>query len=388
MAEERRALRADRATVNAWLDRLDRGTAAGRGVSGRRAQRYSYRAEPASLIVCHADDRQTEHEVACRNLSREGVGLVAGQFVYPQSACRVRLTRAFGGQETVPGRVVRCRYLVGSARLHEVGVHFDRPVDVAVYAPQSQLARILLVDDAPATRELVQGLLGTLHATLAYAADADEAMRRAAGECDLILIALDSEVLDGFGLTRDLRASGYIGPIVGLTAHPGPGLHARCVAAGCTGYISKPIIREDLQDLVAGLMGQPLLSSVADDPKMAPLVDRFVAGLRPRMTDLLLTLEQGQMERLDKLVCDLRAEAASYGFERITQEATYVQGLLAAGEPLRRVRRAVRHLAHVSLRARPATSPVDTSATGPLPKELWERLVTEVPGGTAPFAAR
>ena len=59
-------------------------------------------------------------------------------------------------------------------------------------------------------------------------------------------------VLDGYEATHGLRAEGYPGTIVALTAHALASDCEKCLQAGCDSYMSKPIKREDLVTLVAG----------------------------------------------------------------------------------------------------------------------------------------
>lgn len=103
---------------------------------------------------------------------------------------------------------------------------------------------ILVVDDNPVNLKLMRILLtGAGHEVLT-AADAEEAMQ-AIRESTPRLILMDVQLpgIDGLELTRRLKAdpSTQNIKILGLTAYAMKGDRERILAAGCDGYISKPI---------------------------------------------------------------------------------------------------------------------------------------------------
>ena len=67
---------------------------------------------------------------------------------------------------------------------------------------------------------------------------------------DVILMDMQMPKLDGYGATARLRASGYRGSIVALTAHSTKGDRRRCLTVGCDGFVSKPIDRRTLLETV------------------------------------------------------------------------------------------------------------------------------------------
>ncbi|NWG17281.1 MAG: response regulator [Chloroflexi bacterium] len=67
---------------------------------------------------------------------------------------------------------------------------------------------------------------------------------------DLLLIDVQIVgTLDGLDVVRVLRAGGHQTPIFALTAHAMMGDRERCLEAGCTGYLAKPLPVADLVEL-------------------------------------------------------------------------------------------------------------------------------------------
>lgn len=73
---------------------------------------------------------------------------------------------------------------------------------------------------------------------------------------DAVLTDIQMPKLDGYGATAAVRALGYRGPIIALTAHAMLGERERCLAAGCDAYLSKPIDRPKLLELLEKLLNK------------------------------------------------------------------------------------------------------------------------------------
>ena len=121
--------------------------------------------------------------------------------------------------------------------------------------------RILVVDDNPVNLKLARLLLAREGYEVATASDAEEALaslRRARPR--MILMDLQLPDVDGFALTRRLKAAPAPRDILvlALTAYAMKGDEEKARAAGCDGYISKPIDTRALGALVArALAGAP-----------------------------------------------------------------------------------------------------------------------------------
>ncbi|MEX0744454.1 MAG: response regulator, partial [Phycisphaeraceae bacterium] len=127
--------------------------------------------------------------------------------------------------------------------------------------------RILLVDDGVDNRQLLSVYLRQAGASVTLAKNGQIGCHKALSAMargkpfNMILMDMQMPVLDGYGATARLRAKGYAGPIVALTAHAMTEDRARCIQAGCTDYLSKPIRRDEL--LMA--LSRYLPSTTADD---------------------------------------------------------------------------------------------------------------------------
>lgn len=104
--------------------------------------------------------------------------------------------------------------------------------------------RVLIVDDNAMNVDLVSFLLAADAMQVEAAVDAAQAGARiAARQPDLILMDIQLPGTDGLELTRRLKADPATRHIVvvALTAYAMKGDEARMRAAGCDGYIAKPI---------------------------------------------------------------------------------------------------------------------------------------------------
>jgi len=119
------------------------------------------------------------------------------------------------------------------------------------------MAKILIVEDNAANMTLAVFLLQSAGHEVLKATDAEIGLMRARAEQpDLILMDIHLPGMDGLEATAQLKdedATRAI-PVVALTALAMKGDEERIRAAGCDGYIAKPMnTREFLQTVAAHL---------------------------------------------------------------------------------------------------------------------------------------
>ena len=103
---------------------------------------------------------------------------------------------------------------------------------------------ILIVDDNPVNLKLIRVLLAGEGYDVHTAGDADGALRVLKNlSPQLILMDVQLPGIDGLELTRRLKADPATRDIkiLGLTAYAMKGDREKILAAGCDGYIAKPI---------------------------------------------------------------------------------------------------------------------------------------------------
>ena len=119
--------------------------------------------------------------------------------------------------------------------------------------------RVLIVDNHAVGAELAAFLLEAGGFEVATERDAEGARRRiAAARPDLILMDVQLPGEDGLALTRTLKADAATRdiPVVACTACAMPGDEATMIAAGCQGYLAKPIeVDRFVQQVLAMLPG-------------------------------------------------------------------------------------------------------------------------------------
>jgi len=121
-----------------------------------------------------------------------------------------------------------------------------------VAVQRGDAVRLLVVDDHPINREVLVRQLRLLGLAGDTAEDGSDALARwAPGRYGAVLADLHMPGMDGYELTRRLRAAeaesgGTRTPIVAVTANAMRGEEERCLAAGMDAYLAKPVAIDKL----------------------------------------------------------------------------------------------------------------------------------------------
>ena len=128
-----------------------------------------------------------------------------------------------------------------------------RPVakQMPEYADQLKDKTMLVVEDEESNYFLLERILKRANAKIVWAKNGIDAIEMASkGKIDLILMDIRMPVMDGYEATAEIRKFNKVTPIIAQTAYALKGEKERSLAAGCDGYISKPIDPRELLETV------------------------------------------------------------------------------------------------------------------------------------------
>ncbi|MCC5828623.1 MAG: hypothetical protein JJU36_04170, partial [Phycisphaeraceae bacterium] len=330
------------------LRRLDSQAGVASSTSRREDPRYPFRPAGGLMVgIEHPGRSQLRCLVRPRSLSRSGIGFLHGSFVYPGSPCFVILkSRANGGSaangaEVVRGTVRHCRLIGG--RIHEVGVKFDRPINLEDFldpedaesggfadtGPESLDGHILLLDACDVQRELMRFQLVEAGAQVQSAANAQEAMQRIKEhETELLVVNLREVSGESLANIKAIRHVGYSGPVVVWLATCKPLIARRFMQFGADLILDQSCGFETLRGALnrflrktgrGGHDGSKLLSTHWTNEAIRPLILRYLEALEDLLVKLEEAISGGCHGRADKLCQEIAGQAQTFGFPAIVQ---------------------------------------------------------------------
>ena len=345
------------------------------------------------VVLVRVEEEQGHQPLLTFEVADTGVGMTdeqVGRLFQPFSQADGSTTRQFGGTglglaisrrlarllggdvrvESTPGRGSRFTLVLRTGPLQGREMISD-PAEALRLAdsqpeprgPELTLTgRILLAEDGRENQVVLAAYLRKAGAEVTIANDGREAVELARTRpFDVILMDMQMPHLDGYGAASRLRQDGFTLPIIALTAHAMREDRDKCLNAGCTDYLSKPVRRNELIETVrrhvlaaargatvvsapAPASGGTIQSELADDPEIRSFLPDFLAALPDKVAALAAMRRRGDLEALQGILHQIKGSGGLYGFPQITDAAGEAERRVTGGEALESVRDAVDEL--------------------------------------------
>jgi two-component system, sensor histidine kinase and response regulator len=237
-------------------------------------------------------------------------------------------------------------------------------------------ARMLVVEDNAVNQDVATGLLKNMGCSVVTASNGQHAVQLFAQEMfDLILMACEMPVMDGFDATKRIRdieraLSGLRAgeksrdrtPIVALTAHALAEVRERCLEAGMDDFLVKPYDDAQIADMLGRWLtpraaltsagapssragetvpphaaATPLDMAIVEKIRRIPgengssllrqVVSRFATNAASLMTDMRAKAKNSDPDAVWRVAHSLRSSSASIGAYRVSQSCAQIEAL-------------------------------------------------------------
>ena len=270
--------------------------------------------------------------------------------------------------------------------------------------------RVLLAEDGEDNQNLIASHLRKVGVDVTIATNGREAVDQVKARAfDLVLMDMQMPEMDGYSATRTLRQLGHALPIIALTANAMAEDRVKCLDAGCSEYLSKPISRAQLlravsKSLKVGDKSPPvqtsapgmdsattvatkpdpaampggqasggLVSEFVNEPTVKRLLEKFIQRLPERVNTINGLLEKQDLTSLEQAVHQLKGAGGGYGFPTITRIAGTVEEQLRAQADLDDVRAQIESLIAVVRTVQGYDASRESKATATSNSEQGER---------------
>jgi PAS domain S-box-containing protein len=185
--------------------------------------------------------------------------------------------------------------------------------------------RVLLVDDSEDNVFLVRSYLKGSGCTIETADNGQEAVDKfTAGRFDLVLMDIQMPVMDGYEATRRMRAweagqGAPPTPILALTAYALKDEEEKCLLAGCTAHLAKPIRQAALLAGIRKYAAGGGAQAVHVDGRLKEILPPYLARRRADLLAIPEALDRGDYGALATIGHKMKGSGAGYGLPRLTE---------------------------------------------------------------------
>jgi CheY-like chemotaxis protein len=221
-----------------------------------------------------------------------------------------------------------------------------RPSETPAEKSQTVCAKVLVIDDVPENRALVEILLKKMGHKTSFVTNGLEAVEICKKEkFDVLLMDIQMPVMDGLEATRQIRAEGLNtrSTILAMTASGNKSDEFAALDAGCDDCLPKPVDKKKLERklwrVVAQLQqlsdadhGKNIASFLEGDPDYQKAIETFIENLPNRVDEIKTAYEKGDLKDLAFKVHALKGLGGFAGFPVFTEKAKIMEQLIKANE--------------------------------------------------------
>lgn len=283
------------------LDLLEQQAGSTGDAVGRIDARWPFRHTSLHVNIQQPGGSTSAVQMACRNLSRTGAGLLHSAFAYPGTKCTIKLPHPQDGDMTVSGEIVRCQHRGGV--LHEIGVRFDREIDLRCFVrpdpmrewftvehidPAALVGTVLYVEPSNLDAQVVKHYLRETQVRLRVCDKVERAVEIAREGVDLVVSEFRIDEMTCEDLVTLLRAENVLTPIVLCSADRGGHVTELVDGRRAQAYLGKPIS----QDKLIQALAEFLTSETQGGADMPDLDRSLVKAMKPELIRCAKAIER------------------------------------------------------------------------------------------------
>ncbi|MBC8378179.1 MAG: response regulator [Planctomycetes bacterium] len=155
-------------------------------------------------------------------------------------------------------------------------------------------AKALVAEDNPANQMLIKILLQKHGIESTLVDNGQKAVEATKGQdFDVVFMDMQMPVMNGYEATQALLQDGFKTPIIALTANAMSGDREKCLETGCNDYLSKPIDRDLLMEILEKWLGSKNLDDQVEQVhEQAQELNQLVDETTPTEPQSILKEEQ------------------------------------------------------------------------------------------------
>jgi CheY-like chemotaxis protein len=267
----------------------------------RQSSRLEFRQPSIGVDIIQPGGGQTHINVACRNLSRTGLGFLHSSYVHVGTRVVLTLDHQSAAPVRVPAKVMRCRHVTKT--VHDVGVMFDEPINprdfmaldpldqaftCEVVDPAQLKGTLMIVAEYEIEQSCVRSMLGDTSLDFFCVSTIAQALEKARKGVGLVICDDTFEVGSGVEFVQSARKAGLRCPIILMSADTSEEGLSRIRGAAANAFLAKPLEQSILLRAVAEFLlvsgeksetANPVSSTLPTDSPMLGLSDLYVEDL-------------------------------------------------------------------------------------------------------------